>query len=240
MKLLIQNLHKEKHLVCDLIQQHSEPDIMLVQEVNIKSEDDNIIINRYGYDYASFTSRMGYGTAIYALKKDKKGSNNNNDSNNNSNKNDNNKILTNIRHVKSPHNETGGMISKKTTIATYDNKVELVSFHGYNGQPFKNIQYLVDHVMAVLQVLSSDKASAPAIFGGDFNTWSIEHVNAVSKVLQEAGFTLAYSWPYPNRSVALDHVYVRNGTGIKIKVGESSIYSNKSDHNGIIIELEIS
>ena len=72
MKLLIQNLHKEKHLVCDLIQQHSEPDIMLVQEVNIKSEDKNVI-NGCGYDCASFTSRMGYGTAIYALK-DKKGS----------------------------------------------------------------------------------------------------------------------------------------------------------------------
>ena len=234
MKLLIQNLHKEKHLVCDLIKQHNEPDIMLVQEVNIKSEDKNIISNRYGYDYASFTSRMGYGTAIYALK-DKKGSIINN---NNSNKNDSNdKILTNIRHVKSPHNETGGIISKKTTIATYDDKVELVSFHGYNGQPFyKNIQYLVDHVKAVIEVLNPDQAS-PAIFGGDFNTWSVEHVNAVSKVLHEAGFTLAYSWPYPNRTVPLDHVYVR---GSNIKIGESSIYSNKSDHNGMIIELEIS
>jgi len=104
---------------------------------------------------AKSVSKRGYGTAIYA----KEG-------------------VENVKTVLSPHAETGGLIYKKTTIAT-SGSIQYVSFHGYNGQPFKKVQNLTDHV------------------------------EAVKRALETYGFRLAVSWPYPGRNFPLDHAFVR-------------------------------
>ena len=156
---------------------------------------------------ASTLSSMGYGTAIGSSSE-----------------------LNEIKHVKSPHKETGGFIVKKTTIATI-NSVQFISFHGFNGQPFKNKDKLVAHVEAVLAVLNS---GLPALFAGDFNTWTKDHLHSVTTVLEKEGFSHAFSWPYTGRDEPLDHAFVRGLT-----VNGSQYYSCESDHNGAILELQV-
>lgn len=155
---------------------------------------------------ANNVSSMGYGTAIGSRFE-----------------------LSNIRMVKSPCSEFGGFIFKKTTVATVKS-VQFVSFHGYNGQPFKNKEKLVAHVEAVLLFISP----GPALFAGDFNTWTEDHFMAVKECLEERGFDLAYSWPYPGRSQPLDHAFTRG-----LKSSSSHNYSCESDHRGAILELEV-
>lgn len=101
---------------------------------------------------ATHTSRMGYGTAIYCQNG-----------------------AVNVKRVASPHAEIGGLIRKKTTVADCMG-VQFVTFHGYNGQPFKNASKLVDHVRAVALQLAP---SSPVLFAGDFNTWTPDHLEKV-------------------------------------------------------------
>lgn len=159
-------------------------------------------------DTVSNTSMLGYGTAIYSRTA----------------------AITNVRRVTSPHAEFGGFVFKKTTVADCSG-VQFVSFHGYNGQPWRSFENLVDHVSAVVSVLEDDR---PSLFAGDFNTWSQAHIDAVKKVLGDAGFSLAYSWPYPGRALPLDHAFVR---GVR---NDSSIsYSCDSDHRGAVLEITV-
>jgi len=155
---------------------------------------------------AHSTSRMGYGTAIHS-----KGT------------------LRRIQSITSPHAEFGGFIYKKTTVAECMGGTQVVSFHGYNGQPMKNVTKLVDHVSVVLKLLTPD----PAVFAGDFNSWSVEHVDAITRVLEEAGFYLAYSWAYPGRDIPLDHAFLRDLT-----LTRSSCFQSDADHQGAILEVE--
>jgi len=155
---------------------------------------------------ASNVSSMGYGTAIGSKLE-----------------------MTNIKYIQSPYSEFGGVIHKKTTVATV-NTIQFVSFHGYNGQPFKKKRKLVAHVVAVLAELSP----GPAVFAGDFNTWSNEHLDAVKVELERVGLHLAYSWPYPGRDDPLDHAFLR---GVELK--SSNNYACASDHRGAILELHV-
>lgn len=136
--------------------------------------------------------------------------------------------IQNIKRVDSPSAEVGGFIRKKTTIATIQS-VQYVSFHGYNGQPFQDQQKLVDHIEAVLAVLEA----GPALFAGDFNTWTKEHFDAVTAAMTRAHFQHAYSWPYDGRNFPLDHAYVRS-----LEVTQSEHYTCSSDHRGAILEIE--
>ena len=155
---------------------------------------------------AHYTSQMGYGTAIHCRGK-----------------------ITNVRRVKSPVAEFGGFIYKKTTVADCDG-VQCVSFHGYNGTPFRrNISSLVSHVQAVLDVLGS----GPAIFAGDFNSWTTDHLNAVSELLYSVGFHRAFSWPYPGGDRELDHAFLR---GMKLLQG--STFETEADHLGAKLIVE--
>ena len=156
---------------------------------------------------ASNISSMGYGTAIGSKFE-----------------------ATDIKYIQSPYSEFGGIIHKKTTIATV-NTIQFVSFHGYNGQPFKKKFKLVAHIEAVLAELTP---TGPAVFAGDFNTWSKEHLEAVTVKLESVGFHLAYSWPYPGREDALDHAFLRG-----MELQSSKNYVCASDHRGAILELRL-
>lgn len=204
MKICICNLQKRAGLASELIDRYN-PDMMLCQEINLCSERDNF----NGPNSANSTSRMGYGTAIYSSA---------------------NSPLVDVKAILSPYAEFGGIIHKKTTLATMEG-VQYVSFHGYNGQPFKSVQKLVAHIDAVLSAMT---LTSPAVFAGDFNTWSEEHLNAVKMRLQDAGFSLAYSWPYPGREFPLDHAFVR-----RFRLQGSSYFTCASDHQGAILELDV-
>lgn len=159
-------------------------------------------------DTVNNTSRLGYGTAIYSRAAE----------------------VTNVRKVASPNAEFGGFIFKKTTVADCMG-VQFVSFHGYNGQPLRNLHKLVDHVNAVLSVLDVDR---PCLFAGDFNTWSQAHIDGVNEVLGAAGFDLAYSWPYPGRDLPLDHAFLRG-----VRHESSFSYTCDSDHRGAVLEITV-
>ena len=200
MKILIQNLQKRGGLATELLEEYN-PDVMLLQEINLYAE------TRSDFFPAHNVSRMGYGTAIGGKFE-----------------------ISNIKCVQSPYAEIGGVVHKKTTIASIQS-VQFISFHGYNGQPFKNKEKLVTHVEAVLKVLPPDQ---PALFAGDFNTWSQEHLDAVTSKLESAGFHLVYSWPYPDRDLPLDHAFLRD-----MELISSTNYACSSDHRGAILELNV-
>ena len=204
MKVVVQNLQKRSKLASELVEQY-QPDVLLAQEINWKSEPDD-----FKSLSAHYTSRQGYGTAIYSSSS-----------------------ITNVRKIESPHAEIGGCIQKKTTIGTVNNTIDFVSFHGYNGQPLKNVAYLCDHVRAVIEAL--DPTNVPsAVFAGDFNTWSQEHIDAIEGLLFQEGFSHACSWNYPGRALPLDHVYVRN-----VSVNHFEVYKNQSDHQGAVLDISV-
>lgn len=199
-KIVVQNLQKRPGLASQLLDDYS-PDFMLVQEINLHSIDkESFPVN--------FVSKQGYGTAIHS--KDQQ--------------------LTNIRRVQSPHAEFGGFIYKKTTVADHISGLQLVSFHGYNGQPFKSIEHLVDHIQAVVEVLHA----GPTLFAGDFNSWTREHLAAVKQCMAKSGLEIAYSWPYPGRDQPLDHVFLRG-----IRLTQATYFPCASDHNGAVLRVVI-
>jgi endonuclease/exonuclease/phosphatase (EEP) superfamily protein YafD len=213
--VLVQNLQKQTHLASDLIIQY-QPLILLAQEVNLSSESAS-----FAEEAVAFTSRSGYGTAIYSHTTTAR--------------------LSNVHRVESPHAEMGGFIRKKTIIATTciddDGKnnqttvVQWISFHGYNGQPFKKSSYLVDHIRAVLDLIDEDNA----VFAGDFNTWSQAHLDAITIPLEDAGFRHALSWKYPGREFPLDHVFLKGSVTIQ----DSTIFPSESDHLGALLVLSV-
>ncbi len=261
MKVLIQNLQKREGLASSLDSKFN-PDIILAQEIKLQSE--SLPFEAHN------VSRMGYGTAIGIGSK-----NANSNANSNANQSASFKI-TKVLCVESPYAEFGGLIHKKTTLAsveimspssdssvihsstcnTSSTIIQIVSFHGYNGQPFQSVEKLVSHVDAVLVKLqslnlnssSSDdninndnsetiiKTTIPALFAGDFNTWTQSHIDAVTKRLEDAGFHHIYSWPYPGRDLPLDHAFVR---GSSVVVRKSQYFECASDHRGAILELEV-
>ena len=156
---------------------------------------------------AHSVSRRGYGTAIYSKQKQ----------------------LSNIRTLLSPHAENIPFIVKKTTIANLEN-IQLVTIHAYNGWPTKKVEYLVDHIVAVLSSLEA----GPVLFAGDFNTWTEAHVKAVRDTMAESGFDLAYSWPYPGRDIPLDHAFTRG-----VNVSNCSFFKSESDHQGALFTLHL-
>ena len=204
MRIVIQNLQKQPGLAGRLIFAHSADahpvDVFLAQEISIGSEPQ--------FREAHFTSKMGYGTAVYCRCG-----------------------ATDVRRIVSPTAELGGFIKKKTTIA-HCMGVECVSFHGYNGTPWRDVASLVAHIRAVLPLLRP--VGTPCVFAGDFNTWTPAHLAAVSQALAVEGFTLARSWPYPGRVHPLDHVFLRG-----LRLVSSEVFASEADHHGLVMDVEI-
>jgi endonuclease/exonuclease/phosphatase (EEP) superfamily protein YafD len=210
MKIVVQNLQKKAGLASSLVEKY-DPDVLLAQEINLATEENS----SFCISLVHNTSKKGYGTAIYG----KKGKS----------------ALSNVKNVDSPHAEFGGFIRKKTIVATYMNEeansVQFVSFHGYNGQPFKDASKLKDHVDTVLAVLNE---TGPAVFAGDFNTWTQHHVDAIQRDLEKAGFRRAFSWPYPGRNIPLDHAFLRG-----VQLESATPFSNQSDHHGAVLDVNV-
>jgi hypothetical protein len=205
MRIVVQNLQKQPGLAGRLIVAHSADahpvDVFLAQEISIGSEPGH-------FREAHFTSKMGYGTAIYCRCG-----------------------ATDVRRMVSPTAELGGFIKKKITIA-HCMGVECVSFHGYNGTPWRDVASLVAHIRAVLPLLRSP--GTPCVFAGDFNTWTPAHLAAVSQALAVEGFTLARSWPYPGRDHPRDHVFLRG-----LRLVSSEVFASEADHHGLVMDVEI-
>lgn len=205
-RVVVQNLQKTDGLASKLLEERPCA-VMLAQEISALSEH---------LPFVSHTSKRGYGTAIFVSKELR---------------------LENVRKVQSPHAELGGFIVKKSIVASCvfpgnATKIELISFHGYNGWPvFRDAAYLIDHVRAVLDVVTPN---VPALFCGDFNSWTQEHLDGVEKVMREKGFERIFSWPYPGRDFPLDHAF-----GRMIKLDSSEIFESPADHRGADLRVTV-
>ena len=245
MKVVVQNLQKRSHLASDLIDEY-DPDLLLAQEISLYSEekvlfgDDRMACNVYewvGYGtaiwtklpatlvnirrvdspYADFgfiykkttiaTYELNYSAAATACVSRNK---------------------ADEKAEEEEEEEEEEIVSESAAP-----EMEVVSFHGYNGQPWKSLEKLLAHVTAVIAVLSSDPDSL-ALFAGDFNTWSQHHIDAVTAELANCGFRHAFSWPYPGRELPLDHVFIR---GDALQADSLKVFSNKSDHKGAVFDL---
>lgn len=210
MKIYVQNLQKQ-NLVPTILEEH-KPDVALFSEwVETPEAIYGEASHKYFVDVAkSFKKKdRSIGTAIYS--KDPEAIE---------------------QTVLSPHADFRaqfwkGTIKKATAIATLANGLTVVSFHGYNGWPRHNVQKLIDHVRAVLDVIPT----GPCVFAGDFNTFTNEHHSAVFNVMFEAGFSLRTSAPYDKKKV-LDLVYARGCTTQLLKIGR-----NESDHPFLVFEV---
>ena len=218
-KIVVQNIDEQRGLASQLIQE-LDPDILLVQDINLHSEEEDFLNNHIAEEESKI---LGGGNAIIYTKEPSS--------------------LTDIQRITSPHPEFGGFVNSKTIVATVSvpkiSKIRVVSFHGNNGQPMmsnKSISKLCNHVQAVLEQseLMGDYEDYPAIFAGEFNTWTMKHMEAVTTLMQQAGFEHAFSWPNKGREFPLDHVFLRN-----LQLTSAKIYKNQSDHEGAILELEI-
>jgi hypothetical protein len=140
-----------------------------------------------------------------------------------------------VHEVKSPHWDYRaqiwkGPIYKNTAVATFENGLTVVSFHGFNGtMRGRDPEMLVDHIEAVLKVIPSGSC----IFAGDFNTFTREHQEAVGLVMDKHAFTRAIQVPYDDKKT-LDMVYTRNCTA---QLVESGHY--KSDHPFMLFDVEL-
>lgn len=199
-KVVVQNLHKRYALATELIKEH-DPDIMLTQAMILPSEAP--VFN----DANNVSSPLGYGTGIYGGVYE----------------------MTDVKKVDAAHSESILKTHKRTTVATMKS-VQFVSFHGYEAKSWKNVEKLLEHIRAVLNVLTP----GPVLFAGDFNTLTNNHVEAVKEVMENAGFELAYSWPYKGAGSPLDHAFVRGLTLVS-----SSNYVCASDHRGAVLEISM-
>jgi endonuclease/exonuclease/phosphatase family metal-dependent hydrolase len=117
-----------------------------------------------------------------------------------------------VSEVSSPHGDFRlkfwlGMVYKATAIATFENGLTAVSFHGYNGTlRGRRPEMLRDHINAVLDAIPN---SGPCVFAGDFNTFTAEHHQVVDEIMHTHSFQKAINVPY-NDYYILDLVYVRN------------------------------
>jgi hypothetical protein len=143
--------------------------------------------------------------------------------------------------VPSPHwdfrlHALKGVVYKTTAVATFDNGLTVVSFHGFNGSgpnPFRwrKPEMLVDHVNAVLEKIPE----GPCVFSGDFNTWTQEHHDAVNHAMAGHRFTRAFEVPYDDKKT-LDLVYTR---GCRVTLPPPNNGHHESDHPYMIFNVEI-
>lgn len=82
-----------------------------------------------------------------------------------------------------------------------------------------------------------ERQPGPAVFAGDFNTWSQARLDVLAEVAARLGMTAAV--PHPDgRRVALgqvlDHVYVR---GLRVRRAVSPVVKS-SDHNPVLVDLD--
>ncbi len=123
-----------------------------------------------------------------------------------------------------------GLVYKATAVATLDSGLTLVSFHGYNGTfQGRQVQDLLDHVAAVIAALPPN---GPVLFGGDFNTFTAEHVEALEACMGAAGFECHIRVPYDSKKT-LDFVFTRQCTAALVDSG-----SHESDHPFILCDVE--
>jgi len=130
--------------------------------------------------------------------------------------------------VLSPHEEILIGVKKATAIGTVDG-VQFASMHGYNGWPRKDVEYLIDHVGAVLSAMNSQ---GPAVFAGDFNSWTPEHISEVKRVCHEFGFEFFNSVPYDSKKT-FDMVFIRD-----LKCSDFKTGRGLSDHPWMSFECE--
>ena len=209
MRFLTWNVEKRELLSWSLAAQtFGDVDVALFQEYN--SLRANHAPNYEKFEAISFDS---YGTAVFSRAKP-----------------------ISVKAVPSPHGDYrlkfwNGLVYKTAAVATFENGLTVVSFHGFNGTlQGRNPSMLVDHVTEVMKVIPD----GPCVFAGDFNTFTEEHHKAVEAIMRENQFTNKRIEVEYDARKTLDLVYSRSCTAQLIKKGH-----HESDHPYIVFDVVI-
>ncbi|MBD66587.1 MAG: hypothetical protein CME62_15350 [Halobacteriovoraceae bacterium] len=127
---------------------------------------------------------------------------------------------------------------KMTLFTTYalekmKDKLLVGNIHGIN---FVSTYKLKHMLIKAAEVLARHKG--PAIFAGDFNTWSTSKLKAMRQVLTQVGFKpVSFANDQRKRFLgkALDHVWIKD---LKVRMSDAPEVEG-SDHNPMLIELSI-
>jgi len=126
------------------------------------------------------------------------------------------------------------------------NNIEMGIYSVHLGTTLTKSQR-AEQVDTVIRAISS-KGIKRCVIGGDFNTYSDDHIKAIVALLEEAGFSHAskhIDWTFkymmlfiPVKKSALDHIFTR---GMKTPLNYGRVRNNKkaSDHLPIWVELEL-
>lgn len=182
-------------------------DVALFQEYNSAFSQDT-----KGYEKFEAISFDTFGTAIFSREKP-----------------------VAVNSVKSPHADYRaqfwkGTINKNTAVATFRNGLTVVSFHGFNGTlQGRRPEMLIDHIDAVLRAIPA----GPCVIGGDFNTFTSEHHEAVESIMTSHGFSRGIQVPY-DAVKTLDLVYMR-----KCQVELTASGHHLSDHPFMMFNVTV-
>ncbi|NRA41907.1 MAG: endonuclease/exonuclease/phosphatase family protein [Pseudomonadales bacterium] len=131
-------------------------------------------------------------------------------------------------------------------LVTQTPKLSLVSLmEMQGGQPlllinthmllFKSARSLRREVKHVL-VDCADYQQLPAIYCGDFNTFTRWQLRCLDNILRKHGFTRISNKLYRPNELALDHIYLR---GLKVKQISRLAKVKSSDHKPIVCQLAL-
>jgi endonuclease/exonuclease/phosphatase (EEP) superfamily protein YafD len=127
---------------------------------------------------------------------------------------------------------------KMTLFTTYriqhsEQELLVGNIHGVNFVRAYKLRHMLDEAAKVLS-----NHQGPAIFGGDFNTWTKTKLNNLAVVMKNAGFKKVKFKGDPKGFLGkpLDHVFIKN---LKVKSAVIPYGVQGSDHKPLLLELSL-
>jgi endonuclease/exonuclease/phosphatase (EEP) superfamily protein YafD len=222
--ILVWNIYKgaNKSWKSDFYELSNEKDILMLQEVylNTKMKDTFSFMDWFHFSMATAWidkkdkhTASGVGTATKGLPF---------------------KTIWQRSHYREPVIKTPKMtLFTKYKLAGVDQELLVGNIHAINFVRAFKLRHMLDEAAKVMAV-----HDGPAIFAGDFNTWTKTKINNMNKVFKQLGYVkVAFENDYRKAMFGnvLDYAWVKN-----LKVLESKVPRVKgSDHAPMTMELSI-
>jgi endonuclease/exonuclease/phosphatase (EEP) superfamily protein YafD len=209
MRLLFWNL--EKRGLAPWALENFDPDFALFQEHWLKVNFNKKYFTSLVYTTESYKKKNSpCGTAIYTKSQYQ---------------------ATKVLRLVTSQKEFFISMRKTATAIEVDGKFWLMSIHNYNGWPFRSIEKFLKCIEEFVQNIPK---GVPAIVAGDFNSFTIEHIEAMDQLMRwQFGFERKVSVDYGDGR-KLDHVYTRGMTTYFVSSGKDA-----SDHPYCLVDVEL-
>lgn len=145
---------------------------------------------------------------------------------------------TSVTWQRSKYREPVIKTPKMTLFTTYkiqntDQELLVGNIHGVNFVRAYKLRHMLDEAAKVLA-----RHNGPAVFGGDFNTWTKTKLNNLATVMKTAGFKKVKFNGDPKGFLGkpLDHVFIKN---LIVKTAVIPYGIEGSDHKPLVLELSL-